>query len=299
MVYSGRLAITLGWFMSACLPLCLAQPARADIGSPESEHRLQPQPRPKRLVVIAGTPSHKAGEHEYNAGALLIKKFLTSQPDMTVTVCLNGWPTDTTLLARADGIVLFMDGKQGHLVLKPDNKRQLLNAAKRGVGLIALHYAVTLPAGNGEPLLDLLGGFKEDSYSAHGLWNSTFPSIPKHPVTNGVKPFQLYDECYFFLRFRPEIVPILTATPPDSVRNTLASRAAAGRTEVVSWVYERPGGGRSFANTGLHFHRNWGNNDLRKLILNACRWICRLNVPTDGVKSTVTEEDLRQHLDAK
>lgn len=259
----------------------------------------QSQPLPKRLVVIAGTPSHKAGEHEYNAGALLIKKCLADGPDLTVTVCLNGWPTDTTLLARADGIVLFMDGKQGHLVLKPENKRQLLNAVSRGVGVAALHYAVTLPAGNGEPLLAVLGGFKEDGYSAHGLWNSTFTTLPVHPVTNGVKPFRLYDECYFFLRFHAGISPILRATPPNSVRNTPTSRAASGRPEVVSWVYERPDGGRSFGNTGLHFHRNWGNEDLRKLVLNACRWICRLNVPADGVQSVVTEEDLRQHLDPK
>jgi len=257
------------------------------------------QPRPKHLVVIAGTPSHKAGEHEYNAGALLIKKWLDSSPDMTVTACLNGWPTDSTLLDRADGIVLFMDGKQGHLVLKPAYKNQLLRAVNRGAGVAALHYAVTLPAGNGEPLLNILGGFKEDGYSAHGLWTSTFATIPKHPVTNGVKPFSIYDECYFFLRFRPEIVPILQATPPDSLRNTPVSRVASGQPEVVSWVYEGPNGGRSFGNTGLHFHRNWKNDDLRKLILNACRWICRLDVPTNGVQSIVTDAELSQHLDQK
>jgi len=257
------------------------------------------QPTPKHLVIIAGTPSHKAGEHEYNAGALLLKKWLANSPDMAVTVCLNGWPADTTLLARADGIVLFMDGKQGHLVLKPDIKRQLKGAMSRGVGVAALHYAVTLPAGNGEPLLDELGGFKEDGYSAHGMWTSTFKTLPVHPVTNGVKPFQLYDECYFFLRFKPGIKTILTATPPDSVRNTAASRTALGRPEVVSWVYERPDGGRSFGNTGLHFHSNWANNDLRKLILNACRWICKLEVASTGVTSVVAAEELSQHLDPK
>lgn len=259
----------------------------------------QAPPAPKRLVVIAGTPSHKAAEHEYNSGALLLKKWLDNSPDMTVTACLNGWPADTTLLDRADGIVLFMDGKQDHLVLNPANKNQLLRTAKRGVGVVALHYAVTLPAGNGDPLLNLLGGFKEDGYSAHGLWTSTFATIPKHPVTNGVKPFSIDDECYFFLRFRPEIIPILQAIPPDSVRNTPASRAALGQTEVVSWVYERPDGGRSFGNTGLHFHRNWTNDDLRKLILNACRWICHLEVPANGVQSVVTDEELSQHLDPK
>ncbi|CCH54766.1 hypothetical protein BN8_03968 [Fibrisoma limi BUZ 3] len=258
-----------------------------------------PQPPKKKLVVIAGTPSHKAGEHEYNAGAILIKQWFARAPDLDVTVCLNGWPSDSTLVPNADGILLFMDGKMTHLVLTPNCKRQLLEAARRGAGVAALHYGVTLPAGNGDPLLNILGGFKEDTYSAHGFWTSDFKTIPRHPITQGVKPFSVYDECYFFLRFRPDVKPILTATPPDSVRNTAASRAFPGRPETVSWVYERPDGGRSFGNTALHFHRNWANDNLRKLILNACRWICHLDVPPGGVESVVSEADLAKNLDPK
>ncbi len=257
------------------------------------------QPPPKKLVVIAGKPSHKAGEHEYNAGALLICQWLAQSPDIAVTVCLNGWPTDSTLVPNADGVVPFMDGKQGHLVLDPAYKRQLLQAASRGAGMAALHYAVTLPAGKGDPLLDLLGGFKEDTYSAHGFWTSDFKTIPSHPITQGVKPFQVYDECYFFLRFRPEVRAILTATPPDSVRNTPASRLVPGRSETIAWVYERANGGRSFGNTAFHFHRNWADDNLRKLTLNAFRWICHLAVPPAGVSSTVTLTDLQKNLDPK
>ena len=257
-----------------------------------------PQP-PKKLIVIAGKPSHKAGEHEYNAGALLIRQCVAHSPDIAVTLCLNGWPTDSTLVPNADGIVLFMDGKQGHEVLNPAYKRQLQQAAGRGAGIAALHYAVTLPAGNGEPLLDWLGGFKEDGYSAHGFWTSDFKTITPHPITQGVRSFTVYDECYFFLRFKPEAKAILTATPPDSVRNTPASRSFPGRSETVVWVYERANGGRSFGNTAFHFHRNWGDENLRRLTLNAFRWICHLDVPPGGVRSTVTPADLQKNLDPK
>lgn len=257
------------------------------------------QPPKKKLVVIAGTPSHNAGEHEYNAGALLIRKWFADSPDLDVTVCLNGWPADSAVFDTADGIVLFMDGKQGHLVLKPDNQRQLAKAVKKGAGLACLHYAVTLPAGDGKPLLDMLGGFKEDGYSAHGFWTSDFRTIPVHPVTRGVKPFSLYDECYFFLRLRPEIKQILSATPPASVRNTAASRAFPDQKEIVCWVYERPDGGRSFGNTALHYHKNWTDENLRKLLLNGFRWICHLDVPESGVVSKVTEAELGQNLDKK
>jgi hypothetical protein len=253
----------------------------------------------KKLVIIAGKPSHQAGEHEYNAGALLIQHWFAGSPDLAVTVCLNGWPADSTLVPNADGIVLFMDGKQDHLVLNPNNKRQLLRAASRGAGIAALHYAVTLPSGQGEPLLDLLGGFKEDAYSVHGLWTADFKTIAPHPITRGVKPFRLYDECYFFLRFLPQAKPLLIATPPDSLRNTPASRAFPGRPETIAWVYERADGGRSFGNTAFHFHHNWGDENLRKLTLNALRWMCHLEVPPSGVITTVTPVELEKNLDPK
>lgn len=246
-----------------------------------------------------GSAIHKAGEHEYNAGALLIKQWFAHSPDLVVTVSLNGWPTDSTLVTKADGIVLFMDGKQGHLVLQPNYKRQLLAAASRGAGIAALHYAVTLPTGNGEPLLDLLGGFKEDTYSVHGLWTSDFKTITPHPITRGVKPFKIYDECYFFLRFKPQAQAILAATPPDSLRNTPASQSFPGRSETIAWVYERANGGRSFGNTAFHFHRNWGDENLRKLTLNALRWICHLEVPPLGVNTSVTSSDLAKNMDPK
>ncbi len=257
------------------------------------------EPPPKKLVIIAGKPSHQAGEHEYNAGALLIRQWFAGSSDIAVTVCLNGWPTDSLLVPNADGIVLFMDGKQDHLVLTPACERQLLLAARRGASIAALHYAVTLPAGNGAPLLNLLGGYKEDRYSVHGLWTADFKTIAPHPVTRGVKPFSLYDECYFFLRFLPQARPVLVATPPDSLRNTPASESFPGRTETVAWVYERADGGRSFGITAFHFHRNWADENLRRLTLNAFRWICHLEVLPSGVNSTVTLAELEKNLGPK
>ena len=65
------------------------------------------------------------------------------------------------------------------------------------------------------------------------------------------------------------------------------------------WAVERADGGRGFGFTGGHFHKNWGNNDFRKTILNALLWISKLDVPADGMSSTVSEDDLTQNLDIK
>jgi trehalose utilization protein len=65
------------------------------------------------------------------------------------------------------------------------------------------------------------------------------------------------------------------------------------------WVYDRPGGGRSFGFTGGHSHKFWGNEDFRKVVLNAILWIAEEEVPSGGVKSAVTPEDLMTNLDKK
>jgi hypothetical protein len=68
---------------------------------------------------------------------------------------------------------------------------------------------------------------------------------------------------------------------------------------VLAWAYERPEGGRGFGCTGAHFHKNWANDDFRRMMLNALVWTAGLEVPTDGVVSTVTDEDMVANLDEK
>jgi hypothetical protein len=76
-------------------------------------------------------------------------------------------------------------------------------------------------------------------------------------------------------------------------------RAGKGDVEVLSWAVERTDGGRGYGFTGGHYHRNWGNDDYRKLMLNAILWVAKADVPADGVNSAVTPEDLKANLDKK
>ena len=135
-----------------------------------------------------------------------------------------------------------------------------------------------------------------------------FKELPKHPITRGVKPFKIRDEWYYHMRFQEEhVTPILSAVPPDSTREGKDDahggnefvRARKGMAEVTAWAYDRPDGGRGFGFTGGHFHKNWGNDDVRKLVLNAILWIAHVDVPEDGVQSTVTPEELEKNLDPK
>ena len=99
------------------------------------------------------------------------------------------------------------------------------------------------------------------------------------------------------MRFRPEmkgVTPILVAKPDDETRKGVSASPrgpyehileAKGRDEVLAWAVERPDGGRGFGFTGAHFHKNWGDPNFRKLVLNAILWTAKLDVPLDGVES--------------
>ena len=74
---------------------------------------------------------------------------------------------------------------------------------------------------------------------------------------------------------------------------------AKGRDEILAWCVERPDGGRGFGFTGGHFHKNFGNEDFRTLVLNAIVWTAKLEVPSTGIKSEVSAEELGKNLDPK
>ncbi len=127
-------------------------------------------------------------------------------------------------------------------------------------------------------------------------------SLPEHPITRGVKPFTINDEWYFNIRFKPEskeVTPILKATPPDDKRGTAAAREHQGREEILAWAFDRADGGRSFGFTGGHFHKNWGDENFRRLVVNAILWTAKVDVPKEGAKVELDPAELNRNLDRK
>ncbi len=267
----------------------------------------------KRIVLIAGKPSHGPGEHEHRAGMLLFQKCLANFPGVKVEVCTNGWPTDPAVLSAAAAVVIYSDGGGGHPALQDDHLQQLDALVKRGVGFGCIHYAVepTLEKGQNE-FLDWMGGCFEINRSVNPTWEAEFKNFPVHPIARGVSPFKLKDEWYFNMRFRDGmkgVTSILAAVPdadtmyradgPHEGNPGVRAAVARGDLQTLLWAGERADGGRGFGFTGGHYHRNWGNDDFRKLVLNGILWVAKVEVPADGVKSSVTAADLEQNLDLK
>jgi hypothetical protein len=268
--------------------------------------------KPKRLVLIGGTMSHGPGDHEFNAGVKLLAKCLANVKDLTVEVVNNGYPKDDSILDGAAGILCYADGGAGHPFLKGKNLERIGKLAAGGVGIMCAHYAVEVPKDIGaKEFREWIGGCYEHEFSCNPMWSPEFKEFPKHDICNGVKPFSIRDEWYFNMRFRDKmegVTPILTAVPDEKVRNGpyvypkgpyKHIQEAKGNPEHMMWCVERKDGGRGVGFTGGHTHANWKDDNFRKVVLNALLWICKVDVPTDGVASTVSDEDIKANLDPK
>jgi hypothetical protein len=291
----------------------------------------------KNILMIAGRPSHPAGEHEHNAGIQLLAAGLQqgAADRVNVTVSLGGkWPSDEAV-AKADAIVIYCDGGDGHVALP--HLDQLAKKMAAGCGFVCLHYAVEpayeragwlsvdgkpvspAPAGRSstgkgaKEFKDWLGGYFEAYWSVNPHWLADFKSLPDHPASRGVKPFATTDEWYFNMRFRDGmegVTPILAAVAPESTMNRKDGAHEGNpdvrklvleekKPQVVAWAVDRQDGGRGFGFTGGHFHKGWANDNQRTLVLNAIVWAAKAEVPKDGVASKFTDEQLAANQDAK
>jgi len=266
---------------------------------------------PRKIVLLAGNPSHGFGAHDHQAGCMLLARLLKeSGLPVDPVVRLRGWPQDEEVLDDAASIVIYADGGNGH----PFNTRleKLTMLAQKGTGIVCIHYGVEVPKGkSGDAFLEWTGGYFEMNWSVNPHWTADYKKLPEHPCTRGVKPFRINDEWYYHMRFREMmegVTPILTDLPPDETLSRPDGphsgnpfvRAAIKNKEPqhMAWARERPDGGRGFGITGGHVHWNWGHNDFRKLVLNAIVWTAGVEVPPDGVPAgKVTVDDLLQNHD--
>ena len=291
-------------WVCALLMLCLATPIVSAAEKPGAK---------RKVLFLAGSPSHGYGAHDHLAGSMLLSKSLNeSGLPIESHVFHYDWPQDAKVLESADCVVMYGDGGPGHMVMQHLDELDAL--AKKGVGVVCLHYAVEVPKGPAaKKFLEWIGGYFETDWSVNPHWTAKFTKLPEHPITRGVQPFEIEDEWYYHMRFREGmqgVTPILTALPPketlsrpdDPHAGNPAVRAAIARGEVqhVAWATERDDGGRGFGFTGGHSHWNWSDPNFRKIVLNAIAWCAKVEVPPEGVQdSPKTMAEMEANHDEK
>jgi type 1 glutamine amidotransferase len=247
----------------------------------------------KKIVFLAGGASHGHGQHAWPDGANLLKHCLDTSANVkgvTTEVYLNGWPTSPEALDGAAAIVLLSDGNGAHPFFKDKAREEKIDALMaRGVGLACIHYAVDPPNEGDEPMLRWIGGIYKTGYSTNPTNDVELsPATPEHPVARGLKPFPMRDEVYYRIWFG-QGEGTGNATPIATI--TLASES---KPQIVAWATERKDGGRGFGFTGCHFHKLWGIDGFRGLVLNAVVWTAKIDVPKEGVQSTVPDDMLKE-----
>jgi hypothetical protein len=259
-----------------------------------------PDPKLAKIVLLAGSVSNKAGQHEYFAGCALMMEWLKQTPGVWPVMAAEGWPKGEKIFDGAKAVVVFADGGAKLPFLEPARWAKIKALMDGGAGLVMLHQAVDVPADRAEEIKSWLGAVWQADIGSRGHWDMEFNEFPPHPITRGLTPFAApLDGWLFNLHFAPGAVPLVSGAVPDKMRTTADAKAHAGRAEVVAWAYERANGGRSFAFTGCDLHRNWLVESQRRLVTNGILWSAKMEIPASGAAVPMTPAQLKENMDAK
>jgi len=265
----------------------------------------------KKIVFWAGPKEHGIpGRHEYQRDLTELAWQLEHATNLrgvkTVVKVVSKPPRDISELDDADALVIFGNGawlKTETGILFPqdqDTDGRIYDAEhtdwlnkldavikRRKLGLAIFHYTMWVDNWVGKRfLMDWFGG-NWLPYSSHNPVDSwTVSPLPvRHPILNGIQPWTYRDEMFsrYFLYHDPRRTELLQATP---------ATASNGGPDPVSWIFDRPDGGRSFVWGGSDFHDNMHNvATYRKYLLNGIAWIAGLEVPAEGVNAPAPPAD--------
>ena len=253
-----------------------------------------------KIVLLAGSTSNKAGQHEYFAGCALLAEWLRQTPGVWPVLVADGWPKNEEIFKGAKAVVVYADGGAKLPFLEEAKWNRVKGLVEAGAGLVMLHQAVDVPEARAEEIRSWIGGVWQKDIGCRGHWDMDFDGLAKHPVLGGVSAFAApLDGWLYNLHFSPDIIPLLSGAVPDKSRSTADAKQHLGRPEVVAWGYQRPGGGRSFAFTGCDLHRTWGVEGQRRLVTNGVLWSAGIEVPAGGAPVPLAGGALTANLDAK
>jgi len=244
-----------------------------------------------QVLIVVGPSKHPPGTHEVAAGGRVIKYMLEHAqgvPPVAAEVAYQ-WPQDKKVLDRAATIVFTGDLFPGETMENPAKiKADLAAMMGRGCGMVCIHFATGvrpehMTGDEDHPLVHWLGGCYYRGKSR--VFTATLVPEPlDHPVLRGWKAFSFDDEPYWNNYFGKDgpaknVTPLVSAMlPPDEPKK-----------EIVAWAVERADGGRGMGIVVPHFFRNWKIDNLRTLVLNGICWTAKLDVPPQGVQSSLPD----------
>jgi type 1 glutamine amidotransferase len=170
------------------------------------------------------------------------------------------------LAAKFDVLVVY----DMHQEISDQTKADLQQWFKSGKGMVSLHHSVANYQ-DWDEYERILGGRyylskktvrgveKARSIYQHGVQFSVSVVDPSHPVTKGLKDFEIHDETYNLFDVGPTAKPLLATKEKTSA-------------PVIGWANQYEKGRIVYLQLG-HDHFAYENPNYRKLIAQAIRWV--------------------------
>jgi type 1 glutamine amidotransferase len=212
---------------------------------------------PLRIFIRTGPKTHRPGQHDYPQFQIDWKKLLAERG---VKVDGGERPPTAAELERTDVLIIFKGDESS---MKPEDKKNIEAFVKRGGGMVLLHDALC----GSDPtwLAGITGGAK-----THGQMNWRAGTLKEHfvdtnhPITKGMKDFEIADEMFFLLTTDPAMKPLMTTDDPT------------GKQVPQLWTVEKkmPGGKtyRSVTFMQGHNYSIFSNPDVQTILLRSIAW---------------------------
>ncbi len=219
----------------------------------------------KKLLLLGQSPDgHPKGTHEYLQGMKQIARLLAGEQGVEVEI-VNAdepWAEGPELLAKADGVVVFLSQGAAWLNNNEDRRKAFEALAARGGAVSVLHWGMgTKDADDIAPFTAIFGachGGPDRKYK----FLETDVAVGDHIIAGGIKDFRLNEEFYYALK---------TAKGAENIEPVLKAQID-GNWEMVCWAWQRPDGGRAFGFSGLHFDENWQRPEYQRLVKRGVLW---------------------------
>ncbi len=218
----------------------------------------------KKLNVVVLTGGHAFNEREFlklfQGYDDITCKHLPQKVGGEVFDDITHWPYDV--------IVLYNFNQQ----IAPKQQENFLKLLDNGVGLVVLHHAIG--AYKNWPLFAQIAGVQyhptpwrqNGVQMARGGWKEgvkfkVHVADPNHPITHGLKDYDLLDETYCRFSVDPGVHALLTTDEPTSEK-------------TIAWVKKYRNSRVFFMQSG-HGPTGYQNPSYRTLVVRAIRWSAR------------------------
>jgi type 1 glutamine amidotransferase len=251
--------------------------------------------KPIRVLLFAGNDAHKWHNWERTTPAL--KALLERDPRINVDVSFQIEDLARENLTDYQVIVQnycnWLDPKG----LSEAAKQGFIAFLKRGGGLMLIHFAngafhFSLPkAGDADwpeyrkivrRVWDHHGGSGHDAF---GKFTVNITDL-KHPITAGLKSFEVVDELYYKQAGEEPIEPLITARSK-----------VTGRAEPLAWTYEYKKA-RVFQTLLGHSEKTYDSPEVCEMLRRAAAWCAEREVRAPNSKA-VQRTLSRIHITAK